>query len=115
GGVAEDNRAQAAPADRAVGADNAVAPALEHLGLDLRLPQGFVAQLVAGNQDASVADELGGDEAFAAADAADQADDRLSGSPHQKHNSTVNVSFQLAQGMVDILRLAELARPMTAW
>src|SRR5207244_6448103 len=77
GGVAEDDGAQTAAVDRAVGAENAVAPAPAHLGLDVRLPQGLVAQLVAGDQNPYVAGEFGGHGHFGAADAADQADDRL--------------------------------------
>ena len=51
------------------------APACDNLGLDVRLAQAFVPEGVTGNEQAAVACELGGDEAFAAANTADDTDD----------------------------------------
>src|SRR5205823_8127678 len=53
-------------------------PALGDAGADRRLPQRLVAERVGGDQPSPAGGEGGGDPALAAADAADQADDRLS-------------------------------------
>src|SRR5207253_1784848 len=77
GPVSEHDAAQLAAVDLALVVEDPVSPAADHLFLDGRLPQGFVAELVAGDDYCPAAGEFGGHPALAAADAADQTNDWL--------------------------------------